>query len=292
MPKRFRYPAVILMLFGCFSVGFSQDTVSGKVTGEGYAYGLTDIPHDFVKVVVSPFHWTCDDWMVAGVWLGAAAVSLPADREIDNFFLRNGSATGRNISKYAIEPWGSGVYMLPALTLAYASGLINNNSRLRYASFKSAEAWLFTAAAVQAGKFTFHRHRPYESPDEPFRFDGPALSPDYTSMPSGHTGTAFAVATVWARVYSDKPWVGVAAYSAAALVGISRLYDRKHWLSDVVAGAVVGYWMGSTLVPRNGKQRRALSVVPVLGTDGCQVSVLWRPGRNGKGSRRERSRLP
>ncbi len=62
-----------------------------------------------------------------------------------------------------------------------------------------------------------------------------------TSMVSAHTSNAFATATVFSIVYGDKKWVSIVAYSAASLVGISRVYNNAHWLSDVMAGAAVGY---------------------------------------------------
>ncbi|HET8572692.1 MAG TPA: phosphatase PAP2 family protein [Edaphocola sp.] len=69
--------------------------------------------------------------------------------------------------------------------------------------------------------------------------------PDYssfTSFPSGHTATAFAAAE-WLRAeyWQRSPWVGVAGYAAATATGILRLYNNRHWVSDVIAGAAVGF---------------------------------------------------
>ncbi len=61
------------------------------------------------------------------------------------------------------------------------------------------------------------------------------------SFPSGHTISAFSVATIVARRYGNHRWVPVAAYSAAALVGFSRLTLSAHYLSDVFMGAALGY---------------------------------------------------
>lgn len=70
------------------------------------------------------------------------------------------------------------------------------------------------------------------------------LRPDgsnYASFPSGHTATAFAAAEFMRKEYQDVSiWYGVAGYAAAAATGYLRMYNNKHWLSDVVAGAGVG----------------------------------------------------
>jgi len=71
------------------------------------------------------------------------------------------------------------------------------------------------------------------------------------SFPSGHTSNAFTLATVLERHYGWK--AGVPAYAVAATMGYSRIVRDKHWLSDVVAGATLGYIVGRTVVRVNGK---------------------------------------
>jgi hypothetical protein len=74
---------------------------------------------------------------------------------------------------------------------------------------------------------------------------------DYQSFPSGHTAEAFATAEFMRQEYKDvSPWYGVAGYAMAAATGYLRMYNNKHWMSDVVAGAGVGiastklaYWL-------------------------------------------------
>jgi membrane-associated phospholipid phosphatase len=63
----------------------------------------------------------------------------------------------------------------------------------------------------------------------------------FLSFPSGHTAEAFASAEFMRQEYKDvSPWYGVAAYAAATATGYLRIYNNKHWLSDVVAGAGIG----------------------------------------------------
>lgn len=73
----------------------------------------------------------------------------------------------------------------------------------------------------------------------------------YTSFPSGHTAEAFASAEFMRMEYKDvSPWYGIAGYAMATTTGYLRMYNNKHWFSDVVAGAGVGiastkiaYWL-------------------------------------------------
>jgi membrane-associated phospholipid phosphatase len=58
-----------------------------------------------------------------------------------------------------------------------------------------------------------------------------------TSFPSGHTVTAFALATAIAIIY---PRWSIPAFTAALAIGISRILITSHYLSDVIAGAGVG----------------------------------------------------
>lgn len=64
---------------------------------------------------------------------------------------------------------------------------------------------------------------------------------DNKSWPSGHTSEAFLAATIVNREFRHKsPWIGVGAYGLAGTVGLFRMLNNKHWLSDVVAGAGIG----------------------------------------------------
>ena len=71
------------------------------------------------------------------------------------------------------------------------------------------------------------------------------------SFPSGHTSQAFVSAEFLRMEYKHiSPWYGIAGYTVAALTGYLRMYNNKHWFSDIAAGAGVGilsvqaiYWV-------------------------------------------------
>lgn len=61
------------------------------------------------------------------------------------------------------------------------------------------------------------------------------------SFPSGHTATAFMTATMLTKEYGYKSkWVGFGAYTVASGVGLMRMANNRHWLSDVMVGAGIG----------------------------------------------------
>ena len=71
------------------------------------------------------------------------------------------------------------------------------------------------------------------------------------SFPSGHTATAFSGAEFLWQEYKDVSiWYGISGYIVATGTGFFRIYNARHWLSDVVMGAGIGilstkvaYWI-------------------------------------------------
>jgi membrane-associated phospholipid phosphatase len=122
------------------------------------------------------------------------------------------------------------------------------------------------------------RQRPYVADGED-HWAGPAgffkrYDPDYDgfydSFPSGHSAWAFSLATVVAMQYRHMAWVPVLSYTIAVGVGLTRVTMDRHWMSDVVAGAVVGHLV-ARLVVRSYTRRQRL--VPVFGCSGRGITL-------------------
>lgn len=86
---------------------------------------------------------------------------------------------------------------------------------------------------------------------EAFKYGIGVLRPDnsaFNSFPSGHTFVAFTGAEILRREYGEEyPWIAVAGYSVAVLIAAMRVYNNRHWLGDVCAGAGFGI-LSTTLV--------------------------------------------
>lgn len=96
----------------------------------------------------------------------------------------------------------------------------------------------------------------------------------YNSFPSGHTASAFMAAEFLHQEYKDtNPWIGYAGYFVATATGGLRMYNNKHWFSDVVAGA--GFGIASTKISYliypyikslfNGKKTAKFTLMPYYG---------------------------
>ena len=141
---------------------------------------------------------------------------------------------------------------------------------LKACGYKGREGWgpMLTAdafsAAIMTGvvnglKYSVRRLRP----------DGSRRN----SFPSGHTATAFLTATMLHKEYGWRsPWFSIGGYTIAAVTGVSRVLNNRHWMSDVVAGAAIGigsvhlgYWL-SDLIFR-GRYMNPAYETPVFSYD-------------------------
>ena len=62
------------------------------------------------------------------------------------------------------------------------------------------------------------------------------------SFPSGHTANAFRGADIlYQELKNTNHILAFSGYAAAAATGVLRIYNNKHWFSDVVTGAGIGF---------------------------------------------------
>jgi len=116
-----------------------------------------------------------------------------------------------------------------------AGGLIAHDREVTQAGMRLAFSLLLAGVSNQALKAVVGRERPSGN-DHAFDFDPVHID---AAFPSGHTTMAFAMATSLADDIRPT-WAKVGLYGLATGVGVSRMYQQAHWLSDVVGGAVLG----------------------------------------------------
>ena len=141
----------------------------------------------------------------------------------------------------------------------YAAGRFAHVERAADLAVHGTEAVVVGLGTSFALKSVLGRGRPYISADTNPRNFQPGRgfkSASYQSFPSGHSTAAFAAAAAVSAETSEwwprTRWViGPIVYAGASLVGVSRMYDDKHWASDVVMGAAVGVFAGLKTVRFN-----------------------------------------
>lgn len=139
---------------------------------------------------------------------------------------------------------------LIALTAATAlAGLVLRRPKLLRAGLRMLASELVATGIKTRIKHRVDRTRPHKMIDEgryvlehagsQANRDGP-----WSSFPSGHTAGAVAVSRALAR---DYPRLGVPAALAAGTIAAIQLPRRKHFPTDVIAGAAIG-WLAETIV--------------------------------------------
>ena len=213
---------------------------------------LDDIQH----VVIEPSRWQTQEWKNFG-WAGLAvvgtaiAIDAPLRDEMrrqprDSSFMLNIERFG---AEYAVGVVG-GFYL--------AGSLANDDTALHVAQDGLTASIIASGLITPAIKIVTGRSRPYEDAGSN-NFQALGAGKRNSSFPSGHTTEAFALASVISAHY-EETWVKSSAYTVATLVGIARTYHDAHFASDVLAGALIGNWVGQSVVDRN-RTRRARSLV-------------------------------
>lgn len=188
----------------------------------------------------------------AGV-LASAALDKPADELVK-----------RHEDRRLTRTWGNfGKNMPIALVATSGIAAAMGDARMQNTGVISLQAVAAAIGVTAVGKYAVNRARPEENMGTWAK----GSSRGDSSFPSGHSAVAFAAVTPFAQEY-DAPWLyGVAAMSAAG-----RVANRKHFVSDTVAGGLIGYTVGTLLWKgQRDMTSSQLSVVPTPKS----ISVAW-----------------
>lgn len=238
---------------------------------KGYA---SDAGH----VLTAPSRWKKRDYGTFAMIAGTTAGLYFADREVRDRAQKNRNETTDDLADVG-EHFGNGA-VLAGFTLAhYGIGWAFGDERSKRTALLSLESLALSGLFTAGLKGVFHRHRPDTGKDHD-TFDGPGFSTDSDelSFPSGHTTSAFSVATVLATEYREVPLVVVAAYGAAALAGLSRVNDDEHWASDVFAGAAIGYFTAKAIMSRHAPEAetRRVALLPLIDEERAGLALTCR----------------
>jgi membrane-associated phospholipid phosphatase len=215
---------------------------------------VTNILRDQKPIYTFPFkairgnHWKA----VLAVSVGTAGLVV-ADPYIEPFFRERSG-----FQSYKTGPLrGRNTTMAVTLTPVafYVVGLATHSRHAKNTGMLAAEALVDTQLLSFVGKQAIGRLAPSDIPphgnyrDTWFKYQGGFTNKG--SFPSGHTASAFAVATVIAERYREHRWVPWVSYASAAFLSLSRLPTQAHFSSDIFIGAALGYSISHFVVLRH-----------------------------------------
>lgn len=125
-------------------------------------------------------------------------------------------------------------------------------------AWSSIKATAITLGLETISKYAVGRSRPEDNLGTA-HFNGLGKNAANSSFPSIHMGTAFALVTPFAQQY-DAPWL----YAIAGATSFGRIQQRQHFVSDVVAGSLIGYGVGTLLLnqQRETRSKADISIGP------------------------------
>lgn len=175
-----------------------------------------------------------DFWNYALIATGVTLASASLDKSADKLAVNHGD---RKIMQ-GIEKFGD---WLPVVSMGLSgmAALGTRDAWLSKASLASLEAGAAGLLISTGGKYVFGRSRPEEDLGRN-DFEFFSRGNKDKSFPSNHTTVAWAALTPYAKAYK-APWL----YGLAATTNLARISGRKHWLSDTVGSAFLGYALGS-----------------------------------------------
>jgi membrane-associated phospholipid phosphatase len=193
---------------------------------------------DQKEIWTSPFHMHKKDskWWIG---FGAVTAALVATDHKTSMLLENGPtqvAWGNHISNV-----GASYTLIPIVAGFYTAGVFTHDSQAREVGVLGGEALLDSLMVVTALKYAGGRVRPDSTTGERGQFFDGA-----DSFPSGHAIESWALASVIAHEYKRHggKFVPYLAYGLASVVSVARFTAQRHYASDIVAGAAMGWFIG------------------------------------------------
>lgn len=256
----------------------AAENTAGKKKINTYVSGFFK---DEAEMWSAPFHLGWENLVIFSTVLVGAGLLVANDEGIyENFKLyqsRNPWVDKISPKVTMLGDWGVDCGIAG---LFFLGGLLLKDQKARDTGLMAWETLLHTGLLVQVVKHLAGRQRPqvengldyWYGPGAFFKRYSQGSFSHYDSFFSGHTVSAWGLATVIAENYKNHHWVPIACYSLATLAGLSRVTEDAHWLSDVFLGAVIGYAVGKMVVRNHNKR---LQWSPALSPGGIGLAFSY-----------------
>jgi membrane-associated phospholipid phosphatase len=194
---------------------------------------------DQKQIWTSPFHINKKN---AKWWIGFGAVTaalIATDRHTINTFE---NSPGQITWSGRVSDIGAEYTLVPLVAGFYGYGVWKQNAQAREVGVLGTESLLDALVVVSVLKEVAGRNRP----DNPQVGERGEFFEGGSSFPSGHAIESWAIASLVAHEYKkyNGRFVPYLAYGLATGVSLSRFAAQRHYASDIVAGAAMGWFIG------------------------------------------------
>jgi membrane-associated phospholipid phosphatase len=169
------------------------------------------------------------------VLLGLPAVALLVDPQVHNTS-PSWKMAPLDMFIGVVNPLGNGMNLLLVALALFAVAWFAERPKLQQAAWFASWTFIIAGSIEFALKHLVGRPRP-DSGAMSMLPIGPTYTPNFDSFPSGHATSLFAIACAFSYFYPRLRWP---LYLLAICVSVGRLYLDRHYVSDVLGGAVIG----------------------------------------------------
>lgn len=219
----------------------------------------SDLKHfggDVWSVWTAPAHINRSGVEVAAGVAGVAVLTSFADSSIWAWMSSHPNTLAMRVFAPIREGWrfplyelGSGQYILPLSGALYIAGRVSHDVALRDAGLGCAEGHLSSAGIRELIYFSVSRQRPRDTED-PHHISLPGRKDwSWHSFLSGHIANSMSCASFIGHRFSLGPLEAI-PYAYSAAIGVGRMADGRHWASDTMTGALVGFAIGKAIADR------------------------------------------
>lgn len=216
----------------------------------------------------------------------AAAASTPplalwVDEPVQEYFQRRNPLGGEAFGTAMLVGGGFTPVVIPGVL--YLGGLAAEDNELATAGAAAVQAVIVETIVVTTLKWMTDRAGPFPDGDpNQMRWNSSVLHDSKSARdfnfnpfdiagglrwPSGHTASNMALVSSLVAFYPDELWLPIVGYPAALAIGVGTIEGDYHWLSDVVAGALIGHVIGWVV----GNEFRAAFDARRAGTHAAQA---------------------
>lgn len=229
------------ILFQSFVQSQDLDTDVTETRWDMFKYDIGNIFLGMGHSYSRPLHWQGEQWADFGVTMVGTGVAYFFDNPTSEYFTDIKDDIPQAIRDYGFQ-YGSPSNNYIITGGVYLAGLAIKDEKLRRTGV------LLISSATTAGflqqilKSAVGRARPLSGKTKDTFNPFWSGDKDFHSFPSGHAILAMTNAHAIAKQFKS-PWIKGGIYTLGAIPAVSRLWEGKHWLSDVVFSVAISIFV-------------------------------------------------